>query len=316
VSDPRSAIAARRAIYVPSGDRRLWTQCIGEENGEPILFVAGANASGLMWLDECLELFTSAGVRAIRYDHRDTGKSTFRRFEEFPYTVEDLGRDAIAVLDGWGIEESHLVGLSLGATIGQVLALDYPQRLKSLTLMCGAALDVDFVGNIARALSGESSPDGSPLPGKDVLEALAQRGRRVQTLDEALEGRIKEWKLLCGHAISFDADEFRAWERRSIEHAGTWELPGNHAFAKPVPRDRGRELRRATVQTLVNQGTEDPLNPPPHGKHVADLMPSAHLVEIDGLGHALPGCFQRRIAEEIIGHAKQRHTVDAYASPG
>src|SRR5690554_5001870 len=305
-----------RERFVSLGDRELWTRCDGPDDGAPILFVAGANASGLMWPDEFVSLFTSAGFRVIRYDHRDTGKSTFKRFDEFPYTVEDLAKDAIAVLDGWGIERSHVVGLSLGATIGQVLALDYPHRLNGITLMCGAALDVDFVGNIGRAFSGESSTDGLPLPRKDVLEALAQRSRSVQSLDEALEGRIKEWKLLSGHKIPFNPDEFFVWERRSIEHAGTWELPSNHAFAKPVPLERGKELRRIAVPTLVIQGTEDPLNPPPHGRHIADLIPTARLVEVDGLGHALPGYFHRRIAEEIIRHAEQSHAAEAHASRG
>jgi 10-carbomethoxy-13-deoxycarminomycin esterase/esterase len=294
-------------MYVPSGDRELWTRCDGAENGAPILFIAGANASGLMWPDEFVELFIAEGFRAIRYDHRDTGKSTFRRFEECPYSVEDLANDAIAVLNGWRVEKSHVVGLSLGATIGQVLALDYPERLTSMTLMCGAALDVDFVGNIGRAFSGELSPDGLPLPRRSALEALAQRSRSIENVDVALESRVNEWQILAGDKVPFNAEEFLEWERRSIEHAGSFDLPNNHAFAKPVALSRGEELRRVTVPTLVIQGIEDPLNPPPHGRHIADLVPSARLVEMEGLGHALPGYFHRSIAQEIIRHAKQSH---------
>jgi len=75
-------------------------------------------------------------------------------------------------------------------------------------------------------------------------------------------------------------------------------------------------LRRVSVPTLVIQGTEDPLNPPPHGRHIADLIPSARLVEIEGLGHALPGCFHQLIAQEIIRHAEQSHASDARTSRG
>lgn len=303
-------------MYVRSGDRELWTRSDGGEDGSPILFIAGANASGLMWPDEFIELLTSAGFRAIRYDHRDTGKSTFRTFEEDPYTVEDLANDAIAILDGWKVEKAHVVGLSLGATIGQVLALDYPDRLLSMTLMCGAALDVDFVGNIGRAFSGEPAPDGLPLPKRSVLEALAQRSRSIDDLDAALESRVNEWQILAGDKIPFNAEEFLEWERRSIEHAGSLTLPSNHALAKPVALARGEELRRVSVPTLVIQGTEDPLNPPPHGRHIADLIPSARLVEIEGLGHALPGCFHQLIAQEIIRHAEQSHASDARTSRG
>lgn len=71
-----------------------------------------------------------------------------------------------------------------------------------------------------------------------------------------------------------------------------------------------------SVPTLVIQGTEDPLNPPPHGRHIADLKPSARLVEIEELGHARPGCFHQSIAQEIIRNAEQSHASDARASRG
>ncbi|WP_253448003.1 alpha/beta fold hydrolase [Halomonas sp. Y3] len=300
--------------FVNINDRSLWSESAGSNQADTILLVSGANASALMWPGEFVELLISRGYRVIRYDHRDTGRSTFMEFDEAPYTVENLAADAISVLDAWQVDKAHVVGLSIGATLGQVLALDHPERLYSLTLMCGAALDVDFVGNMNRAFSGESSLDGLPLPKKEVLEALSQRATPSRTKEEELDRRVNEWRLLSGNKFEFDESDFRQREQRCIEHAGTWAQPGNHAIATPVSLSRGKELKDVYVPTLVIQGSEDPLNPPPHGKHIADLLPNGRLVEIDGLGHCLPKALLSRLADEIGNHAEQSHTGDARTS--
>lgn len=302
--------------FVSAGNRSLWSQATGPDDGETILLIAGANASGLMWPDEWVELLTSKGFRVVRYDHRDTGRSTFMEFDQSPYTVEELAGDAVTILNAWQVTKAHVVGLSIGATLGQVLALDYPERLASLTLMCGAALDVDFVGNIRRAFSGESSPDGLPLPKKEALEALSARTKPSESLEEELNRRVNEWRILSGDKLEYDETDFRLREERCIDHAGTWVQPGNHALATPVLLERGQELRTVRVPTLVIQGTEDPLNPPPHGKHIADLLPNARLIEIDGLGHSLPKVFLQRIADMVATHAEQSHAADARTSRG
>jgi 10-carbomethoxy-13-deoxycarminomycin esterase/esterase len=294
--------------------RSLWSHSVGSDEGDAILLVSGANASALMWPDEFVELLVSKGYRVIRYDHRDTGRSTFIEFDDAPYTVEDLASDAVSVIDAWEVDKAHVVGLSIGATLGQVLALDYSNRLYSLTLMCGAALDVDFVGNIGRAFSGESSPDGLPLPNKEVLEALSARATPSESMEEELDRRVKEWGLLSGEKLEFDASDFRLREQRCIDHAGTWAQPGNHAMATPVSLARGEELTKVSVPALVIQGSEDPLNPPPHGKHIADLLLNGRLVEIDGLGHCLPKALLPRVADEIAHHAEQSYAADTRTS--
>lgn len=300
--------------FVNLNERSLWSESIGSDQEDTILLVAGANAPALMWPDEFVELLVSKGYHVIRYDHRDTGRSTFMKFDEAPYTLEDLAADAVSVLNAWEVDKAHVVGLSIGATLGQALAIDHPDRLYSLTLMCGAALDVDFVGNITRAFSGESSPDGLPLPKKEVLEALSQRGTPSNTMEEELDRRVKEWSLLSGNKLEFDESDFRLREQRCIEHTGTWVQPGNHAMATPISLSRGKELKRVQVPTLVIQGSEDPLNPPPHGKHIVDLLPNGRLVEIYGLGHCLPKALLSRLAVEISNHAEQSHAGDARTS--
>ncbi|QRN98007.1 hypothetical protein JRI60_02730 [Archangium violaceum] len=110
-------------------------------------------------------------------------------------------------------------------------------------------------------------------------------------------------RTLAGDALPFDAAEFRRYEERAMEHAGTIVQPTAHALATPVALSRGTELRQVTTPTLVIQAPKDPLNPPPHGRHLAGLIPGARLAEIPGMGHALPRVIHESLAELICSRA-------------
>jgi 10-carbomethoxy-13-deoxycarminomycin esterase/esterase len=290
---------------VSSAAVELWSEDFGDPSGPPLLLVMGANASAFGWPDEFVELLAAGGLHVLRYDHRDTGRSTRVDFARQPYCVADLARDAVAVLDGWGLGSAHVVGFSMGTTLGQLLALDHRERLRTLTLVAGAALDVDFVGNLQRSLAGEPSPDGLPTPDAEIVRVLARRARPVAGLEDELDRRVAEWRALSGTQLPFDPQEFRRQERRAIEHAGSWSQPGGHALAAPVPTRRGSELGGVTTPTLVVQAPLDPLNPPPHGRHLADLIPGARLAEVPGMGHALPSAVHRPLAELILEQVRR-----------
>ena len=289
---------------IRAGELELWTEGLGDPAHAPLLLIMGANASGMYWPDEFLVMLVSGGRFVIRYDHRDTGRSTHRDFHEHPYTLADLAKDAVAVLAGHGIDRAHVVGLSLGGTIGQILAVEHRKRLLTLTVMLTAALDVDFVGNVGRALRGEPSRDGLPTPDPRVLQVLARRGEPSRDREAELRRRVAEWRALSGPELPFVESEFRRWEERAITHAGTHLQPTAHAFATPFAVERGGELRNVTTPTLVIQAPRDPLNPPPHGRHLAEMIPGARLAEIPGMGHALPSAVHRQLADLILEHTR------------
>ena len=271
---------------IDSGDVHLWAEQTGAFDDEAVLLIAGANASAMMWPDDLISLLRDAGYRIIRYDHRDTGQSAQIDFDQNPYSIEDMADDAVKVLDGLGIDQAHVVGLSLGGTIGQVLALDHPQRLLSLTVMGSAALDVDFAGNWVRALQGEEGRAGSlPMPNHEVVSAFEAP---LDDREAELDRRVEQWRLLSGDKLPFDADDYRQREIADMRHSGRVAAPMAHALARPVSLERGRELVSVAMPTLVVQGHEDPLNPPPHGRHLAALIPNARLLELECVGHSLP----------------------------
>lgn len=287
---------------VHAGELQLWSEDLGDPAAPPLLLIMGANASAMAWPDPFVRLLADGGHHVLRYDHRDTGRSTRVDFAAHPYALADLARDAVAVLDGWGVGAAHVVGMSMGCTIGQLLALDHRERLRTLTVFAGAALDVDFAEGVRRALRGEPHLGGLPTPRLELLQVLGRRTEPVTDRGEALDRRVAEWRALAGDALPFDAEEFRLWEERALDHAGTLAQPSAHAFATPVPTSRGAELSRVTTPTLVVQGPEDPLNPPPHGRHLADLIPGARYAEVPGMGHALPRAVHRELARLITAH--------------
>ncbi len=286
----------QRSITNKSGIS-LWTDDTG--HGAPVLLIAGANASALMWPDEFADLIVEKGYRVIRYDHRDTGKSDRINFETNPYSIADLCEDAIAVLDELNIQKAHVVGLSLGGTIGQVLALDYPDRLLSLTLMMTAALDVDFSRNWMLAMEGKTAKDTLPTPKPEIVRAFQAP---VEDPEAEIRRRVAQWKLLSAPGAAFDEADYMAREKADIQHSGVVPAPLAHALAAPIPLIRGDALKYVDIPTLVIQAMEDPLNPPPHGQHLADLIPNSKLVEIEGLGHALPKSVFAELVSLLVSH--------------
>lgn len=138
-----------------------------------------------------------------------------------PYGYLQLAADAVAVLDGWEAEQAHFVGMSMGAVLCQLVALDHPQRMLSMSMMLSGALDVDFPGNIRRAFAGEPSVDGLPLPQERFLKALAVMNEDVDGREAELDRRVRRWKLFSGDEIPFDEADFRRWERQAIDHSGS-----------------------------------------------------------------------------------------------
>lgn len=240
-------------IIAPCGDIAIWSEAFGLPEHEVVLLVAGSNAPASMWPDGLVAELVKDGYRVIRYDHRDTGRSTTRPFDTKPYGIDDLATDALAVLDAHNVARAHVVALSMGGAIGQLLALDHAERLLSLTLMMTAALDVDFSTAYTRAMEGEVPSSGLPGPNPDVVQQLSAMFASGNSEEEEIARRVEVWRTLNGALLPFDAEDFADRERKAIEHAGTFVPPVAHAHAKPIPIGRGSELRHITVPTLVIQ---------------------------------------------------------------
>ena len=111
----------------------IWAEDFGEPRNPAVLLVMGAGGQGILWPDEFCAALVAAGHYVIRYDNRDTGQSTCVEFAKAPYTLSDMARDAVGVLDAFGVERAHVMGASMGGMICQTLAIEHAGRLRSMT---------------------------------------------------------------------------------------------------------------------------------------------------------------------------------------
>ncbi|MGA4851565.1 alpha/beta fold hydrolase [Streptomyces sp. G5(2025)] len=275
---------------------RLWTERRGPAGAPALLLVMGAQASGIGWPEPLVDALAEHH-HVIRYDHRDTGRSS-HPFDEHPYRVTDLAQDVVAVLDGLGIERAHLVGLSLGGMLAQLVLADHPERVLSATLL----------GTCALSETPYVRPDGTRVPVAELPgiapEVLELWARPVADHGPAaeLDRRVEHWRVLGGGQLPFDAAYFRELERRVIEHAGTYAVSTAHGRADDSGMPRTAELARNAVPVLVVSAPAEPVFPPPHPQHLAQVVAGARLVEIPGMGHALPPAVLGPLTEAILGH--------------
>lgn len=262
---------------------RLWTEDVPGP-GDPVLLVMGANYAAPTWPDELIALLAQRH-RVIRYDHRDTGRST-HAFDERPYGITDLAADAVTVLDAWEVPRAHVVGMSMGGMIVQLLVLDHPDRFRTATLLCTGPLPV---------------PGAPELPGPDpALLRLWAEMDDDREFERELDWRVAHWRLFNGTALPFDADEFRALEERIIAHTGDHEPGTAHAQMDTAGLERGAELAGVEVPTLVIEAPEDPAFPPPNSAHLAAALGRGRLVRVPGMGHALNSAVIPAVAAAVL----------------
>ncbi len=248
----------------------------------------------------------AGGLQVIRFDHRDTGRSTCVDFAASPYTLADMAADAIAVLDGHGIAAAHIVGASLGGAIAQWLAVHRPQRVLTLAAIMTGPMGHNVGPAWARALAGQApDPDDLPPAAPCLLQHLAWRATLPQTTrEEFVTANLETWRVLNGNVLPFDEPAARRFVEASYNRASDHAAALNHDLAgRQMTDDRRVPLSLIKAATLVVHGTEDPLRPLAHGQALAEQIPDAHLLAIPGMGHAFfsPG-LPRRIGEIILTH--------------
>jgi pimeloyl-ACP methyl ester carboxylesterase len=273
----------------------LCVQTFGAVDDPPLLLIGGSESSMDWWEEEFCELLAAGPRFVIRYDHRDTGGSVTYPPGAPGYDGNDLSADALGVLDALGIARAHLVGVSMGAGIAQELALEQPERVETLSLISTTSVGVRAPGRPALpSVSAElAARFAAPPPEPDWSD-------RDAVVDYVVEG-------LGAYAGSVSASEERRRELvelvvdRSLDMASTMQNHSAMDQGEPV-RGRVHDLR---VPTLVLHGTEDPLFPFPHGEALADEIPGARLVPLEGVGHELPPRpLWPLVVEEILGHTR------------
>jgi pimeloyl-ACP methyl ester carboxylesterase len=277
-----------RERVIRAGDVELATEAFGDPQHPPLLLIMGAMASMLWWPEEFCHRLAGHGRYVIRYDNRDTGLSTKYPPGQAHYTIQDMAGDALRVLDGYSIATAHVIGMSLGAMIGQIAAIAYPTRVASLT-----AISSSPIGNKQAQLPAFSAKFAQHMAAGEQVD-WSNRSQVIAYM-------IEDAQVLAGTGRRADAAQVQAFVERDYDRAGGYEHALNHGALKIADRWRGR-LQEVKAPLLVIHGTADPIYPVEHGVALSKAIKGAKLVELDGGGHELHPADWDTIINAIVMH--------------
>jgi pimeloyl-ACP methyl ester carboxylesterase len=266
---------------------QLCTERFGEAADPPVLLIMGIGASMLWWEEGFCRMLADGGRFVIRYDHRDTGRSVTDRPGRPGYAGADLTADAVGVLDAYGMAAAHLVGVSAGGGIAQELALDCPDRVRSLTL-----ISTSFAVSSDRVLPPPTAEFGH------FVTTVEVDGSDPQSVIEYL---VDYWRVLAGEERPFEEAAFRALASREVARARDFRAARNHDLLHDEQRSRA-PLSSIAAPTLVIHGTADPMFPIGHGEALAEEIPDARLLRLEGAGHGVYRADWEAIIAGILEH--------------
>ena len=284
----------------------------GDRNGSPLLLIMGLSSQMVAWPESFCRKLARSGHWVLRFDNRDVGLSAkiegvgipdlmaaMRAHQqgqavEAPYTLSDMAADAIGLMDALKLEKAHVCGLSMGGMIAQVMAIEYPGRILSLTSM-------------------ESSTGDPTLPPAKVQAMEAMLSPPPQDRDGYIHHAVKVFRAFSGGSDKFDETlekelAVNSYDRSFYPVGFTRQLAAILASG-----DRSESLASVTAPTLVIHGANDPLVPLAHGRATARAIPGAKFLVVEGLGH---GIAYPTLWDELVDAITQHTSIAAGLKSG
>jgi pimeloyl-ACP methyl ester carboxylesterase len=270
-------------------------ETFGDPDGSPLVLVMGLGTQMIAWPEQLCEDLAKAGHWVVRYDNRDIGESTHlsgvkapaiaavaARRTKPPYTVSDMGRDLLGLMDALKIESADIVGASMGGFICQSAAIQAPERVRSMTLIMTST--------------------GSRLVGRVDLRLIPRllTRRTIDDRDKAGEAAIETFRTIGSPGFAFDTEWYREIGRRSYDRghdAGGYRRQLSACLAQS---DRTERLRKLDTPALVIHGLSDPLVAPTGGLALAKALKNSRFLGIPGMGHDLPRALWPELSEQIL----------------
>jgi pimeloyl-ACP methyl ester carboxylesterase len=259
----------------------------GPINATPILLVTGLGAQLTLWPEFLIKDLQENNFRPIVFDNRDVGLST--RFSSQPsqtlnyikyflfipinseYSIEDMASDGIAVLDHLNIDSAHILGMSMGGMISQVLVAQHPQRTKSFTMISSTA----------------STPNPFNGPKFKVTQQLLKRSAAKNDIEGRIDQSIKLFELIGTPGKSYDTPQFRNNMRAYIKRGGDDGGFLRQMSAIIGSQNRKELLKSINTPTLIIHGDIDPLIKVKNAYSAKKLIQSSELEIVEGMGHML-----------------------------
>ena len=285
---------------------QLEYETFGSPKNPTILLVMGLGCQLIHWPVELCERLVGLGYHVIRFDNRDVGLSTildhkgrpnlkriilFRTLRlphPVPYTLKDMAKDTLGLLDALGVERVHLVGISMGGMIAQIIAAHYPGRVLSLTSIMSASGNPWISPSKPEAAKALLTPPADP----NNFDAIVERSVRIN-------------KVIQSPKFARDDEELRRRAEIVVSRSHHPEGTLRQMVAAFTSGDRRNQLKKITVPAMVFHGDQDPLIKVECGIDTAHHLPNSELRVIPGMGHDLPDAILPELADAIVSAAKR-----------
>jgi pimeloyl-ACP methyl ester carboxylesterase len=285
---------------------KLCYETFGDSQTPPMLLVMGLGAQMILWDDEFCQALAERGFFVIRFDNRDVGRSTILRHAPSPtrtqlslrdrraaaYSLDEMAGDAAGLMTQLGVEAAHVVGVSMGAMIAQLLAIHYPRRVRSL---------VSIMSTTGDRRVGQAHPRLYPR--------LLRRPRRDR--DGYVREFVESYQAIGSTRHPRDPERLRARANRCFDRGLHPAGAARQLAAVLTAPDRTPRLRELRVPTTVIHGGADPLVNPSGGRATAAAIPGARLMILPGMGHDLPPALWPQIIDAIAHNAAAAPRVPA-----
>jgi pimeloyl-ACP methyl ester carboxylesterase len=289
--------------YVRANSIRLAYEQFGQAEHPAIILVMGLGTQLIGWPVAMCEGLADKGFRVIRFDNRDSGlsekmenahipqaaslmlRSRLRLPMDVPYTLTDMARDCIGLMDALAIERAHLVGASMGGMIGQIVAAKFGHRLLSFTSIM--------------------SSSGNPrirTARPDVARSMIKRSLGIEKIN--METTMAFWRKIGSPAYQPSDQQLKKKILDSYHRSNYRQGYSRHMAAIIANGSRVKLLKKITTPTLVIHGKDDALVSVKAGIDTARHIPGARLKLFDGMGHDLPQALIPEFVNLIVAHAQ------------
>jgi pimeloyl-ACP methyl ester carboxylesterase len=291
---------------------RIAFDAAGDPKAVPLLLIHGLGMQLTAWPDEFVDGLVDLGFYVIRFDNRDCGLST--KFSQagtphlglawlkskvgWPlksaYRLDDMAEDALGVLSALGVARAHVVGVSMGGMIGQILAARHPARVLSLT-----------------SIMSSSGRRGLPGPVPALRQALLRHLGKAEDSESAVDQVVGLLQAIGSPSYPTPEKQLRRRVTRSLRRSTCPAGAMRQWIAVVASGDRSALLETIVVPTLVIHGAADPLVPLACGLDTAERVPGARLEVIEGMGHDLPAQLAERLLALIDAHTHGKMEPDS-----
>ena len=284
---------------------KIFYRDYGTEGGDPVLMVHGLGAQLVHWPPHLINFLKAHNFRPITYDNRDVGLSSrflgtpsfvldyIKYFLRIPikseYTIDDMADDGIKLLEQLNINQAHVLGTSMGGMIAQIISAQYPQKVKSFTLIASTA----------------STPSPMNAPTKPVRELMLERSKNPDaSVEDVIKREIKIVSLIGMKDRVVDTPEFREETIQNLNRAQDGSGYARQLLSILASKDRLKKIQKIKAPTLIIHGKHDPMIRLKNAYKMHKLIPHSKLKIIEDMRHLIEPEILRQFESELLDHLR------------